>query len=70
MRIEAGYIHSWASAHALSFGRSKRRRPNKFDQQVAFFAALFACLAKIAKADGRVDVAEIQKIEEHQNLFH
>ena len=35
--------------------RSKRRRPNNFDQQVAFFAALFACLAKIAKADGRVD---------------
>ena len=44
--------------------RSKRRRPNNFDQQVAFFAALFACLAKIAKADGRVDEAEIKKIEE------
>ena len=44
--------------------RSKKRRPNNFDQQVAFFAALFACLAKIAKADGRVDEAEIKKIEE------
>ena len=44
--------------------RSKRRRPNNFDQQVAFFGALFACLAKIAKADGRVDEAEIKKIEE------
>ena len=44
--------------------RSKRRRPNNFDQQVAFFEALFACLAKIAKADGRVDEAEIKKIEE------
>ena len=44
--------------------RSKRRRPNNFDQQVAFFAALFACLAKMAKADGRVDEAEIKKIEE------
>ena len=44
--------------------RSKRRKPNNFDQQVAFFAALFACLAKIAKADGRVDEAEIKKIEE------
>ena len=44
--------------------RSKRRRPNNLDQQVAFFAALFACLAKIAKADGRVDEAEIKKIEE------
>ena len=44
--------------------RSKRKRPNNFDKQVAFFAALFACLAKIAKADGRVDEAEIKKIEE------
>ena len=45
--------------------RSKRSRPNNFDQQVAFFEkALFACLAKIAKADGRVDEAEIKKIEE------
>ena len=44
--------------------RSKRRTPNNFDQQVAFFTALFACLAKIAKADGRVDEAEIKKIEE------
>ena len=44
--------------------RSKRKRPNNFDHQVAFFAALFACLAKIAKADGRVDEAEIKKIEE------
>ena len=44
--------------------RSKRRRPKNVDQRVAFFAALFACLAKIAKADGRVDEAEIRKIEE------
>ena len=44
--------------------KSKRRKPNNFDQQVAFFAALFACLAKIAKADGRVDESEIKKIEE------
>ena len=28
--------------------------------QVAFFAALFACLAKLAKADGRVSKEEIQ----------
>ena len=47
----------------LSSG-SKRKRPNNFDKQVAFFAALFACLAKIAKADGRVDESEIKKIEE------
>jgi len=44
--------------------RSKRKRPNNFDKQVAFFAALFACLAKIAKADGRVDESEIKKVEE------
>ena len=44
--------------------RCKRKRPNNFDKQVAFFAALFACLAKIAKADGRVDESEIKKIEE------
>ena len=44
--------------------RSRRNRPNNFDKQVAFFAALFACLAKIAKADGRVDESEINKIEE------
>ena len=44
--------------------RSRRKRPNNFDKQVAFFAALFACLAKIAKADGRVDESEINKIEE------
>ena len=43
---------------------STKRRPNNFDQQVAFFAALFACLAKIAKADGRIDESEIKKIEE------
>ena len=49
---------------AQTYPRTKRRRPNNFDQQVAFFVALFACLAKIAKADGRVDVAEIKKIEE------
>ena len=29
--------------------------------KLPFFAALFACLAKIAKADGRVDEAEIKK---------
>ena len=44
--------------------RSKIKRANNFDKQVAFFAALFACLAKIAKADGRVDESEIKKIEE------
>ena len=45
-------------------GNTSRKRLNNFDRQVAFFAALFACLAKLAKADGRVDEAEVQKIEE------
>ena len=45
-------------------GNSSRKRLNNFDRQVAFFAALFACLAKLAKADGRVDEAEVQKVEE------
>ena len=42
-----------------------RRNPNNLDHQVAFFTALFACLAKIAKADGRVSEAkeEVSKIE-------
>jgi DnaJ like chaperone protein len=44
--------------------RSTRRNPNNFDHQVAFFAALFACLAKIAKADGVVTKEEINKIED------
>ena len=47
-------------------GRSsvRRKNPNNFDHQVAFFAALFACLAKIAKADGQVTKEEINKIED------
>ena len=31
--------------------------------QVAFFAALFACLAKLAKADGRVSKEEVQAVD-------
>ncbi|MDA9636839.1 TerB family tellurite resistance protein [SAR86 cluster bacterium] len=48
----------------MSEDRSKRRHPNNLDHQVAFFAALFACLAKIAKADGIVSKEEVAKIEE------
>ena len=44
--------------------RNRRKNPNNFDHQVAFFAALFACLAKIAKADGVVSKEEINKIED------
>ena len=31
----------------------RRKNPNNFDHQVAFFAALFACLAKLRKQMGR-----------------
>tara|TARA_Y100000590_G_scaffold151097_1_gene173617 strand:+ start:3027 stop:3761 length:735 start_codon:yes stop_codon:yes gene_type:complete len=31
--------------------------------QVAFFAALFACLAKLAKADGRVSKEEVEAVD-------
>ena len=48
----------------MSESRTSRRNPNNFDHQVAFFAALFACFAKISKADGVVSKEEINKIEE------
>tara|TARA_B100001123_G_scaffold450498_1_gene621567 strand:- start:4072 stop:4803 length:732 start_codon:yes stop_codon:yes gene_type:complete len=39
-----------------AFNRNKKN-------QVAFFATLFACLAKLAKADGRVSKEEIQAVD-------
>ena len=48
----------------MSRNSVRRKNPNNFDHQVAFFAALFACLAKIAKADGQVTKEEINKIED------
>ena len=48
----------------MSENRTRRRNPNNFDHQVAFFAALFACFAKISKADGVVSKEEVRKIEE------
>lgn len=36
---------------------------NNEQQQVAFFAALFACLAKLAKADGRVSKEEVNLVD-------
>ena len=48
----------------MSESRTHRRSPNNFDHQVAFFAALFACFAKISKADGVVSKEEVHKIEE------
>ena len=48
----------------MSENRTRRRNPNNSDHQVAFFAALFACFAKISKADGVVSKEEVNKIEE------
>ena len=36
---------------------------NNEQQQVAFFAALFACLAKLAKADGHVSKEEVGAVD-------
>ena len=47
------------------FGKKKGRFSFSSNQknQVAFFAALFACLAKLAKADGRVSKEEVQAVD-------
>ena len=41
---------------------AKRFTSNQ-QQQAAFFAALFACLAKLAKADGVVSKEEVEKVD-------
>jgi DnaJ like chaperone protein len=48
----------------MSENKTRRRNPNNLDHQVAFFAALFACFAKISKADGVVSTEEVNKVEE------
>ena len=47
-----------------------KEKTQTFDHQLAFFAALFACLAKIAKADGQVTTEEINKIEDLFKKFN
>ena len=42
----------------------ERRPSNNQKNQAAFFTALFACFAKIAKADGRVSREEIDKVDQ------
>ena len=43
---------------------NNRRKPGTNERnQAAFFAALFACFAKIAKADGRVTRDEVEKVD-------
>jgi len=45
--------------------RDEEVRPsNNQKNQAAFFTALFACFAKIAKADGRVSREEIDKVDQ------
>jgi len=52
-------------AIGAKFGKKKGNFSFSSNQQnqVAFFAALFACLAKLAKADGRVSKEEIQAVD-------
>ena len=47
------------------FGSKGKRSSFSSNQQhqVAFFTALFACLAKLAKADGRVSKEEVQAVD-------
>ena len=47
----------------LSDGNEQRPSNNQ-KNQAAFFTALFACFAKIAKADGRVSREEIDKVDQ------
>ena len=42
---------------------SSTRFTSNQQQQAAFFAALFACLAKLAKADGIVSKEEVEKVD-------
>jgi len=44
--------------------KSKIRFTSNQKQQAAFFAALFACLAKLAKADGIVSKEEVEKVDD------
>ena len=44
--------------------KSKTRITSNQQQQAAFFAALFACLAKLAKADGIVSKEEVEKVDD------
>ncbi|MDC0072402.1 TerB family tellurite resistance protein [Gammaproteobacteria bacterium] len=44
--------------------KSKTRFTSNQQQQAAFFVALFACLAKLAKADGIVSKEEVEKVDD------
>ena len=57
-----GVIGSRLGATKSRF-RTSQNFTNNQKNQTAFFAALFACLAKLAKADGRVSKEEIEKVD-------
>ena len=44
-------------------GRDQAKPSTKQRNQAAFFTALFACFAKIAKADGKVSREEVDKVD-------
>ena len=46
------------------YANSSLRFTSNQQQQAAFFAALFACLAKLAKADGIVSTEEVDKVDD------
>ena len=57
-----GVIGSKFGSRRSAYSSRATATPNQ-KQQAAFFAALFACLAKLAKADGQVSKKEIEKVD-------
>jgi DnaJ like chaperone protein len=60
-----GLIGAIAGSRVGAKQRKSKTRftSNQQQQQAAFFAALFACLAKLAKADGIVSKEEVEKVD-------
>ena len=54
-----GVIGSKLGSRKSRFGSKATYTSNK-QQQTAFFVALFACFAKLAKADGQVTSEEVE----------
>ena len=46
-------------------GKDQAKTSMKQRNQAAFFTALFACFAKIAKADGKVTREEVDKVDDY-----
>ena len=57
-----GVIGSKLGSRKSSFS-SKATYTSNQQQQTAFFVALFACFAKLAKADGKVTTDEVEKVD-------